>query len=110
MSRYIFPNQLRVVCTDHGTHRTRELAVFTLYNPSRLRPAVGSRGRKTPAGERYTALSPVTITTRADGGETFELPQCPTCKGPARRLRHETLCRFLEVNPGGVLDVSVVIP
>jgi hypothetical protein len=108
---YLFPNELRIVCTGRGEHTPRELAQLIA---DQLDKAVGDRsGRFSVVQNDGLGIdrnrSPVVKHTRADGGVTFEFPACPTCSpGRPHIIRDDKLAAFMRGAPGKVLDVSLI--
>lgn len=110
-----------MVCTDRGTHPSRDLGLIdwtppagdgvTIWDPegdpTRNRPqSLRESGRTTNAGTWRTVERHVDITTRADGGETFKFPPCPWC-GRRYALRDDTLSKVRRAWPGDTpLDAS----
>lgn len=105
-------DRLRLVCTDRGTHPVRALALvmwtpgkrdgYAVWDAAEDQPkhtpeAIADTVRGTNAGpNRETKRRPVETVTRTDGGLTFILPLCQTCK-PRKRvsLRDDTLGKLL---------------
>lgn len=120
-------NRVRIICTDHGEHPSRDLALidwtaelvdgFAIWDEtqdrSTLTPSsMGETVRRSHDGANHvTHRTPVEIRRRADGGQTFLVPSCPTCEGQARPLRDDTLNKILDAfddTPGSDLDVSLI--
>jgi hypothetical protein len=102
---------LKLICTDRNTHPTRALALIgwvpelrddgtidaaTLGDESKYTvQSLGGTARWTKAGlERTTKVHPVETVMRADGGRTFILPACATCRRQVR-LRDDRLGKLL---------------
>ena len=121
-------DQLRLICTDRGTHPSHALALImwtpdmsegfavwdTAEDQSRHPPEViATTVRATNAGpNKVTKRHAVETVTRADGGQTFIL-HCQTC-GPTHevRLRDDMLGKLLrgfgDTPHGLTLDVSLL--
>jgi hypothetical protein len=110
-------DRLRLVCTDRGSHPPRALALV-MWTPGRVDglaiwdaeedqskhpvESLAETVRATNAGpNRETKREAVETVTRADGGRTFTLPPCPTCRRRLR-LRDDTLGKLLR----GLADTS----
>lgn len=116
-------DEVRVICTDKGTHPSRDLALVhwlpgeyqtegfavwdeTIDERELTTETLAQSGRTANSGQWRTTTrkTRVTSTVRADGGLTFTIPACPVCHGPARSLRDDTLVRMRDTL--AKLDVS----
>jgi hypothetical protein len=119
-------DRLRLVCTDRDTHPPHPLALI-IWSPEKVDgfavwDAKGDQMKHTPepiaetvratnAGpNKVTKRHAVETVRRADGGQTFHLPKCPTC-GRRVRLRDDTLGKLLrglaDTPHGPTFDVSL---
>lgn len=122
--------KLRIVCTGRtkARHNLRELAsiywepefngenyaVWSGDTPLKElqahSPISTSRSIKGGKASRKVNHTPVETRERADGGTTWVIPPCPTCRRPETPLRDTTLRNYYEKTQNtplqGTLDIS----